>query len=195
MARILLVEDEETQRRQMELLLRSADHTILLASNGAQALVVAKEKRPEVVVSDVVMPRMKGTELAEKIRATPGLESTYIILVTAVEGEGLKIESMLAGADDFVRKPVQKEDLLSRVEIGTRILKARREAAGLQGRIRSMQQVQDQLVAALDAALRGLEEGVSRLPAGDGSGAAEGLRRTYEDVRLLLSRVALPEAG
>lgn len=195
MARILLVEDEETQRRQMELLLRSADHTILLASNGAQALVVAKEKRPEVVVSDVVMPRMKGTELAEKIRATPGLESTYIILVTAVEGEGLKIESMLAGADDFVRKPVQKEDLLSRVEIGTRILKARREAAGLQGRIRSMQQVQDQLVAALDAALRGLEEGVSRLPAGDGSGAAEGLRRTYEDVRLLLSRVSLPEAG
>jgi CheY-like chemotaxis protein len=195
MARILLVEDEETQRRQMELLLRSADHTILLASNGAQALVVAKEKRPEVVVSDVVMPRMKGTELAEKIRATPGLESTYIILVTAVEGEGLKIESMLAGADDFVRKPVQKEDLLSRVEIGTRILKARREAAGLQGRIRSMQQVQDQLVAALDAALRGLEEGVSRLPAGDGSGAAEGLRRTYEDVRLLLSRVPLPEAG
>lgn len=193
MARVMLVEDEEIQRKALEAMLKGADHQVLLASNGAQALVLAMDKKPEVILSDFGMPKMDGKALCEKIRSAPGLESTYFIVVTALEGEVPRLESMLAGADDFVRKPVQREDLVHRVEIGVTIRSLRREIADSKTKSQVFQQTQDALAGALDAALRGIEDGVSRLNAGDPPGALTLLRRAHEEVRQSLSRVSQPE--
>jgi adenylate cyclase len=194
MARILLVEDEDVQRKAVEAMLKSGDHVVLLATNGATALVLAQDKKPDVILSDLSMPKMDGKTLCEKIRASPGLESTYIIVVTGMEGEVPRLESMLAGADDFVRKPIQREDLMHRLEIGVTMRSLRREVHELKGKAGAFQKTQDSLASALDAALRGIEDGVSRLNAGDPPGALALLQDSHEAVRQALSKISLPEA-
>src|SRR5258706_7542021 len=115
MARVLLVEDEEIQRKALELMLKSADHQVLLSSNGAQALVLAMDKKPDVILSDFGMPKMDGKSLCEKIRSSPGLESTYFIVVTAMEGEVPRLESMLAGGGRLLRQAVARRGLRQRL--------------------------------------------------------------------------------
>jgi CheY-like chemotaxis protein len=190
MARILLVEDEEIQRRTVEAMLKSAGHQVFLASNGAQALVLAQDKKPEVILSDLGMPTMDGKTLVERVRHTQGLEGTYIIAVTALEGEVPRLEVMLAGADDFVRKPVQKEDLIHRIEIGVTIRGLRRELAEAKSGGSKVQETQDALAGALDAALQGIEDGVARLNAGDPSGAHALLTEAHAKVRRALERLS-----
>jgi DNA-binding response OmpR family regulator len=195
MARILLVEDEETQRKALETMLKSGDHKVLLASHGAQALVLAQDKKPDVIVSDLAMPKMDGKALCEKIRATPGIEGTYVIVITALEGDVPRLESMLVGADDFVRKPVVREDLIHRVDMGIRTRGLRREIEEAQAQAAQYQQTQDLLVVAVDAGLRGIEEAGARLKAGDASGAVASLKAAHEEVRASLGKVPAPEAG
>ena len=83
MASVLLVEDEDVERKLIDSVLRNAGHQVLLAGNGAQAMVVAADKRPDIILSDINMPKMNGTELCGKVRAIPDLAGTYIILITA----------------------------------------------------------------------------------------------------------------
>ena len=131
MACILLVEDEEVQRRALEAMLRAGNHQVLLASNGAQAFVIAKDKKPEVVVADYNTPKVNGAEFCKKVRADGELDGTYLLVVTAGEGDTLRLDSLLSGADDFLRKPVQKDELVNRVEIGLKIRAMRREAVAM----------------------------------------------------------------
>ena len=193
MAKIMLVEDEDIQRRAMEAILKSGGHEVLLAGNGAQAILVAKDKNPEIVVSDLAMPKITGTELCQKMRATPGLESVYFIVVTAQEGENVKLESLLSGTDDFIRKPVQKDDLLGRVQIGLRIRKLRERNSVLSAQTSAYQKTQDTLVGALDLAIRGIEDSVMQLNASDTNQALNALRLAHEGIRNSLASVVLPE--
>ena len=195
MARILLVEDEETQRKALEAMLRAADHQVLLASNGAQAILIAQDKKPDVILSDLAMPKVTGKELCEKVRASPGIQETYVIVVTAVEGEVSRLESMLAGADDFVRKPVQREDLVNRVDIGVRMGQYRREASEGRKKVAEMQATQDLLVTAVDAGMRGIQDSAAKAQAGDAVGALSILKRSHEEVRQALAKVPPPEGG
>jgi DNA-binding response OmpR family regulator len=194
MARILLVEDEDVQRKALEAILKSADHQVLLAGNGNQALLVAQDKKPDLILTDLAMPKMDGKALCQAVRAAPGLEGTYIIVVTGIEGEAPRLESLLAGADDYIRKPVNKEELLHRVLLGAAARTLRREVIELRSREARFTQAQDLLAASLDAALQGIEEGLSRLNTGDAIAAMNQLRAAHESVRVSLSKIILPEA-
>jgi DNA-binding response OmpR family regulator len=194
MARILLVEDEDVQRRALEAMLKTANHQILLAGNGGQALLVAQDKKPDIIVTDIGMPKMDGKALIQSVRAAPGLEGTYIIVVTGIEGEVPRLESLLAGADDFIRKPVQKDDLLHHVELGAAARTLRREVADLKSREARFTQAQDLLAASLDTALQGIEDALARLNTGDAIAAMNQLRAAHESVRTALSKIVLPEA-
>jgi DNA-binding response OmpR family regulator len=195
MANVLLVEDEEVQRKALETILRSGNHQVLLASNGAQALLVAMDKRPDIVVADYNTPKVTGAELCKKIRAEPTLDGTYLLVITAGEGDALRIDSILAGADDFLRKPVQPEELLNRVEIGLKIRELRRESAALRLKAEVLGGTQEALVTALDAAVRGYEAAAARFAQMDPDGAHEALRASHEELRLALARVVLPDEG
>jgi len=194
MARILLVEDEDVQRKAIEAILKSADHQVLLAGNGGQALLVAQDKKPDLILTDIAMPKMDGKALCQSIRSTPGLETTYIIMITGLEGEVPRLESLLAGADDFIRKPLRNDDLLHRVGLGIAARSLRREVADLRSRAGQYTQAQELLAVSLDTALQGIEEGLARLNTGDAIEAMNRLRAAHEAVRKSLSKIILPEA-
>jgi len=195
MATVLLVEDEEVQRKVLEATLRSGNHQVLLSSNGAQALVVAKDKRPAIIVADYNTPKVNGAELCKKVRADKSLDGVYILVITAEAGDSKRIDSILAGADDFLRKPVQKDELLNRVEIGLKVRDLREEASELRRKAERQEATQEALVAALEAAVRGFESAAARFAAEDPDGAHEALRSSHEELRLALSRVVLPDGG
>jgi CheY-like chemotaxis protein len=194
MARILIVEDEDIQRKALEAMLRADNHQVLLAANGATALMVAEDKKPDLVVTDLQMPKMDGKELIGRLRASPGLGGLYIVACTSLEGEVPRLEVLLAGADDFVRKPVQKEDLLHRVDQGVKIRMLRREADILKGKVAAGERMQDALAVCVDGALRALEEAGAHLGGGNPAGAREVLGRAREKLAADLAAVPMPEA-
>jgi DNA-binding response OmpR family regulator len=195
MATVLLVEDEEVQRKAMEAVLRSGKHQILLAGNGAQAFLLAMDRRPDIVIADYNTPKVNGAELCRKVRAEKSLDGVYLLVVTAAEGDQPRLESLGSGADDFLRKPVRPEELLNRVDIALRLRDLRAQVAERDRRAAVLAATQETLVAALDAAVRGFEATSARFASGDPDGAHASLRASHEELRGALSRIVLPEEG
>jgi CheY-like chemotaxis protein len=121
------------------------------------------------------------------------LEGAYIIVITGLEGDVPRLESLLAGADDFLRKPVLKDDLLHRVELGAKARELRRELLELRAKDARSAQTQDILAAGLDMALQGLEDALGRLNTGDAIAAMNRMRAAHDSVRAALSKIVLPE--
>lgn len=114
-AAVLIVEDSPTQAEQLRWLLEQNGFTVLAARDGEEALEIAKIERPHVIVSDVVMPEMDGYELCRAVKSDPQLKSTGFILVTALSSPHDVFNGLDAGADNFLVKPYQEEQLVSRV--------------------------------------------------------------------------------
>ena len=146
-----------------------------------------------MIVADYNTPKVNGAELCKKVRADRSLDGVYILVITAEAGDTKRIDSILAGADDFLRKPVQKDELLNRVEIGLKIRGLRRETASLKALEGRLRETQEALVVALDAAARGFESAAAKFSALDPDGAHEAMLAAHEEFRLALSRVTLPE--
>ena len=136
---------------------------------------------------------MNGAEFCKKVRADGELDGTYLLVVTAGEGDTLRLDSLLSGADDFLRKPVQKDELVNRVEIGLKIRAMRREAVAMKANAARLKDTQEALVVALDAAARGFEAAAARFAAVDPDGAHQAILAAHEEFRLALARVSIPE--
>lgn len=114
MPNVLLVDDHKEVRDFVEDLLRP--HARLsVAEDGQEALEIIKESPPDLVVSDVMMPRMTGTELCSIVKRDPKLRSIPIILLTAKAGSEATLEAYAHGADDFVVKPFHPRVLVARI--------------------------------------------------------------------------------
>ncbi len=113
-ARVLIAEDNPELR---DLMMRILNGTfeVVAVSNGTEAWSVIEEQRPDLVLSDIMMPEMSGTELCRKIKSHPSLRTTPVILITARQGSDAAIEGYGAGAEDFVTKPFHPRLLLARV--------------------------------------------------------------------------------
>jgi putative two-component system response regulator len=103
-------------------------HAVVRASSGPEALKLAGECRPDVVLADVVMPGMDGTELCRALKAVPDGYLTPVVLVTSLHGRDERIKGIDAGADDFIVKPVDPEELRARVRS---LVRLRRSTADL----------------------------------------------------------------
>lgn len=112
--RILVVDDSAENLQFIETVLESADYRIDLASNGQLALEKVLQDPPQLVLSDVMMPRMNGIELTHQIRQQSEANYIPILLITAQQRSDV-VEGLDAGADDFIRKPVEIDELLARV--------------------------------------------------------------------------------
>ncbi len=113
-ARILLADDNADMRAYVHDLL--APHYVIdLAADGEQALEAARRTRPDLILSDVMMPRLDGFALLAEVRADPALRSVPIVLLSARAGEDSRIEGFDAGADDYLIKPFSARELLARV--------------------------------------------------------------------------------
>jgi signal transduction histidine kinase/DNA-binding response OmpR family regulator len=114
-ATVLIVEDSPTQAEQLRCLLEDSGFTVLAARDGQEALEIARAKRPSVIVSDVMMPKMDGNELCLAVKSDPAIKSIGVILVTALSSPHDVFKGLEAGADNFLVKPYQEEQLISRI--------------------------------------------------------------------------------
>jgi DNA-binding response OmpR family regulator len=113
---VLLVEDDPVILQLLVINFELEGYEVLTATQGAEALEVARERRPEVVVSDIMMPVMNGMDLLAKMAADPDLAGVPVVLLSAKAQTADVRAGLDAGAADYVTKPFEPLDLLSRVE-------------------------------------------------------------------------------
>jgi diguanylate cyclase (GGDEF)-like protein len=142
---ILVVDDDPDIARFVEVNLRSAGYDVSVASDGEQALERAAALRPDLVLLDVMMPRIDGFEVAQRLRRNPQTASTSIIMLTAKALSTDKVLGLTAGADDYIIKPFDPIELLARVKGTLRRAKEMRNLSpltGLPGNIRIQEEIE-----------------------------------------------------
>src|SRR5439155_25223444 len=128
-SRVLVVDDEPQITRVLRTVLASQGYQVQTAAEGQAALSNFSEWRPELVITDLMMPRMDGVELCLRIRAM----SSVPIIVLSVKGEErTKVEALDSGADDYVTKPFGIDELLARVRAALRRSGAETEVASFE---------------------------------------------------------------
>lgn len=113
---ILVVDDEQDLLDLIEYNLMKEGYRVLKAVNGIEALEVAKEQNPDLVLLDIMMPKMDGLEVCEKMRSDSDLRHIPIIFLTARGDEKTEVEGLDLGADDYVTKPISTTKLISRIK-------------------------------------------------------------------------------
>lgn len=117
MPKILIVDDEPHIRILLEQTMEDLEDQgvdLLLADNGEAALAVIREERPELVLLDVMMPRMNGFEVCRAVKHDLGLEGVYVVLLTAKGQEFDRQKGLEAGADAYVTKPFNPDEIVAR---------------------------------------------------------------------------------
>jgi signal transduction histidine kinase len=115
MSKILIVDDEPSARETIEAPLLKEDYQLEFAKDGYEGLKIAEAVQPDLILLDVMMPGMNGFEVCRRIRATPTLAEVPIIMVTALDDRSSLLLGIEAGADDFLSKPIDRQELRLRV--------------------------------------------------------------------------------
>ncbi|MEX0833233.1 MAG: response regulator [Actinomycetota bacterium] len=142
---ILVVDDDPDIARFVEVNLRSAGYEVSVASDGEEALDQAKTIRPDLILLDVMMPRIDGFEVAQRVRRNPQTANTSIIMLTAKALSTDKVLGLTAGADDYIIKPFDPIELLARVKGTLRRAREMRNLSpltGLPGNIRIQEEIE-----------------------------------------------------
>ncbi len=113
--RILIAEDSPTQAEKLRYILQRHGYEVAAAGNGVTALALLAENKPDLVLSDIVMPEMDGYELCRRIRATAGLADLPVVLLTSLAETADVLEGLACGADSFITKPYSENYLLAQV--------------------------------------------------------------------------------
>jgi len=115
-ARILLADDDMELTRVLRKGLERQGYEVMVAYDGREALGAIRERHPDLVVLDVMMPVMNGWEVCKEVRADPDLKGTAIIMLTGIGPNLNEMTSPLYGADDYLDKPVDLTELQERVQ-------------------------------------------------------------------------------
>jgi DNA-binding response OmpR family regulator len=118
MAHILLVEDDKSIRMALDFALTRAGYEVSCAANGSEGLEAARTVKPDLILLDILLPKLSGIEVARNLRSSGS--KTPIIMLTALDGDGDKIAGLDAGADDYVTKPFSTPELLARIRANLR---------------------------------------------------------------------------
>lgn len=138
-ARILVVDDVPANVKLLEVKLTAEYYDVLTAENGKQALQVAAEQSPDIILLDVMMPVMDGFEVCKRLKADPATAHIPVVMVTALSDTTDRVRGLEAGADDFLSKPVNDTALFARVRSLARLkmmmdeLRVRNETFGQLG--------------------------------------------------------------
>ena len=123
-ARILITEDNPQGAELLEAFLAETPHDTRVVGNGEEALRLVTEWKPDVVLLDIMMPRLSGFEVCRKIRSSPATRDIGVIMVTALDQHADIDRAVDVGTDDFLTKPIHKAELLLRVRA---LLRARKQ--------------------------------------------------------------------
>ena len=130
---ILIADDDAFSRLILQTTLQHLGHTVIAAQDGLHAWQTFQQSYFPVLISDWLMPHLDGLELCRTIRDRNQTNYTYIILLTALDGKANYLEAMDAGADDFITKPFDAEQLAARLHVAERILGLRQHIKRLEG--------------------------------------------------------------
>ena len=121
--KILVAEDQAVSRHILSASLRKWGYEVEAVESGTHAWEILQGKEaPHLAILDWLMPGMDGVEICRRLRAHPGTRPVYIILLTARSGQEDKIHGLQSGADDYITKPFDREELRARVQVGIRVL-------------------------------------------------------------------------
>ena len=129
---VMVVDDDPVSSAQLGALAKAAGYEVRGAPNGKEAWELLQLARVPIVISDWYMPEMDGPELCRRIRARTREPYVYFILVTSRGGKQQYLAGMEAGADDFIAKPVDPDELRARLKVAERILGLRKEIEQLE---------------------------------------------------------------
>jgi type IV pilus assembly protein PilB len=121
--KILVVDDNLVVLKLLRHLLESEDYLVITAENGVEALKLASNENPDIIVTDYVMPEMDGVQLIKKLKSQKETQGIPIMMLTAKDEEESELEGLDAGADDYLTKPIARKRFLARV---ARLLKRSR---------------------------------------------------------------------
>jgi DNA-binding response OmpR family regulator len=127
-ARILVADDNETNRDILATRLEANGYEVLHARDGEEALAITRQHRPDLILLDIMMPKLDGIEVCKQLKADAALHLTPVIMVTAKADSGDVVEGLDAGADEYLTKPIDQKALVARVKALLR-LKARYDSA------------------------------------------------------------------
>ncbi|MBL7862283.1 MAG: response regulator transcription factor [Cyclobacteriaceae bacterium] len=113
--KVLVVDDEEPILELLKYNLEKQGYDVKTASDGYQAVDVARKFHPDLVLLDIMMPKMDGVEACRQIRAMPELVNTFIVFLTARAEEYSEVAAFDVGADDYILKPIKPRALMSRI--------------------------------------------------------------------------------
>jgi PAS domain S-box-containing protein len=123
---ILIVDDEQSVREIIAGMLEDHGYNLVLTDNGSEAIALAMELTPDLILLDVMMPDIVGFEVCRRLRADPLLAEVPIIMITALNDLDSRLQGIEAGADDFIAKPFNQAELQARVRTTTRLNRYRR---------------------------------------------------------------------
>jgi two-component system alkaline phosphatase synthesis response regulator PhoP len=114
--KILIVDDEEDIVQMLEYNLKNEGYEVLSARDGEAAVKIARKEQPDLIILDIMMPKMDGVEACRRIREQPECKNSYIIFLTARAEEFSELAGFEAGGDDYIVKPIKPRVLLSRIK-------------------------------------------------------------------------------
>ena len=115
MKTVLVVDDDPTIVLSLQHLLQQADYRVLVARDGQEALDLMRDEVPHLMLLDVMMPRLSGYDVCERVRASAAWRGVRILMLTARGGAVEARKALALGADDFMTKPFSTRELLDRV--------------------------------------------------------------------------------
>lgn len=121
MYKILVIDDDTAIQELLKRVLLKQGYEVTVASNGEEGFEVAQQFQPALIICDWIMPRLTGIEVCRRVKASPALSTTFFILLTSLGTVQDRVKGLDAGADDFISKPIEMNELKARVRAGLRL--------------------------------------------------------------------------
>lgn len=188
---ILIAEDDRVSALFLRKTLERMGHEVLVAGDGEEAFRLFEERRPRLIISDWMMPKVDGVELCRKVRAQQEDTYVYFVLLTAKGSREHRIEGLQAGADDFLSKPTDVSELQVRVRVAARILEVQDRLFELARTEHELADRMARLAEALEEKSHALEAANARLAELSTTDGLTGLRNYRAFSQRLLEEHAL----
>ncbi len=196
--KILVVDDKEDARYLLHAMLTGHGHDVVEATNGEEGLERAREERPDLIISDILMPVMDGFRLCREIRRDDGLKDTLFVFYTATYTQESDADfAMKIGADDFIRKPAEPDAFLSRIEavVETTEKGAKARAPEFSQETEVLRLYSERLVAKLEKRSLDLQEELRRRQRAEEALGRHALRlETLRSIDIAILEAQSPEA-